>query len=818
MRELGEKLKRERERIFAHTSRGLATLAAASDLLDGAVCRIARAALSGIPGDPLSGVAIAATGGYGRREISPFSDVDIAFIVEDEDNPQIDALVKSAYRLLMDTLLDGANLKVGYSYRPMNDCHDLPLEVQTALLDARPVTGSPLLFERFYASMLSAISPASFVFGHIAAREHSGDSLYSVEPEIKEGCGGLRDLQAARWIAQVAFRVKREEVWEALRARGVLSDSDVKQIGVAAEFLARVRIALHAAAGRETNRLSIDRQDEVATKLGYTRGAPALMERYYAHAEQIRRTYRRIVDACRAHPLEVEPGLVVTHGEIHMPDRSLFSRDAEAVIRVFEHVLALGVGIDPDTARAVSGHASGRKRAGGDAAEAFLRVLALPGAEEVLPAMSELGILRWLLPEFGRLMHIVPGDAAHEFTVGAHSLAVARRIGSFRSGDLAGIYKGVSRPEVLLLAGLLHDSGKAESGPHQETGARIAASAGERLGLDVEAVGQLEFLVRQHLSMAETARLRDVNQPKTVSDFVSTIDSTELLDMLYLLTAADISSVGQATWSEVQMNFLRELYNRADTALRVSTEVDMERHRGRIARELSIANLPPEEVDEHCRAMPAAYLLSTPPDRLAAHITYVRQARAGKPVVRLEDDPSGRFTEITACTPNEKGLLARIAGVLAALGVEIHAAQVFTRESTDKIAIDTLYVDFSHHALSQTKRLFVQTELEKALLDGTSVETLLARFGKKLKKNVSVHNLLVMSHLSDMHTVIEVEADDAPGLLYRLTSVIASLGWDIHSARVSTWGQRARDAFYVTDAQGEKLDESAGEVLAKALE
>lgn len=297
---------------------------------------------------------------------------------------------------------------------------------------------------------------------------------------------------------------------------------------------------------------------------------------------------------------------------------------------------------------------------------------------------------------------------------------------------------------------------------------------------------------------------------------------SNLLDMMYLLTAADVRSVGQATWSEVQMRFLRELYHRTANSLRRSAPVDVDlgRHRSRLARELSLANLPQAEVDEHCTAMPAAYLLNTPADDLAAHIEYVRRARAGQPVVSLRDDPISHFTEITICTLDdpEPGLLAKIAGALSALGVDIHAAQVFTREANDRIAFDILSVDYDRRTLPEMKKLQVQSELEGILAKRSDPESLCARYGKKLESNVKLLDLQVMSHLSDQHSVIQIEAEDEPGLLYHLTAAISSLNWDIYSARINTWGKTAQDVFYVTDDKGSKLDPaSASEAFRQTL-
>ena len=834
--ELGAFILDGRGRLAAHRSLGgVEWMHAYSSLIDAGLSRVFELAVRDATGelgelrrDALEGVCLVATGGYGRCELSPFSDIDVAFVVSDGDDPQIDLLVKRAYRLLMDALLNAAGLKVGYAYRELNDLRDLPLEVQTALLDARCVAGSILLFHRFHAAVRDAITPAGFVLGHIEQRrlaaERWGSSPYTAEPNVKEGMGGLRDLQTARWIAQIAFDSPREDVWHTLRARGIVSDQEIEWVHDAGEFLARVRNALHIACGRANEVLSADRQEQITTAAGFPPSGLAMMRAYYRHAERVACIYDKAVAACCRQPLEIEPGMVAQSGELRVLDRGLLARNPEAAIRMFEHAMALRLKVGWETTDLVRAYIENLQRAKGPpsqpASRAFLRILSRPATGEILQVMARVGVLQWLIPEFRRVMYQVPGDAAHKLTVGAHSLEVARQLGSFVSGadgELAEVWTSTGEPELLFLAALLHDVGKrSKSGPHADAGASVVSTIALRLSLRPESAAKLEFLVRNHLIMSEVARLRDLSQKRTIQDLATLVDSAELLDMLYLLTVADLRSVGQAIWGEVQMRFLRELYHRTSAALRGSgpAHVDLERHRGRLARELSLADLPQAEVDEHCRAMPASYLLNTPLDDLASHIYYVRQARAAKPVVRLREDSTGQFTEIAVCTPDEPGLLAKIAGVLAALGVNIHAAQVFTRNSSDRTAIDLLYVDFEGRTLSQMKGVQARTELERVLTGKSSVNALWARHGRKPGGEIELVALRVMSHLSDEHTVVEVEAKDQPGLLYQLTSAISSLGWNIHSARISTWGARAHDAFYVTERDGSKLD---GDIAENAL-
>jgi [protein-PII] uridylyltransferase len=836
-RELREHILREREKLVKCPVTGSKFMQTHSNLMNSVVSRILSLALEEIRAseDPIrndlaDGIVLAATGGWGREELAPFSDIDITFVVADPDDAQLDLLVRKAYRLLMDVFLNGTGLKIGYSYRAADDTQDLPLDTLTSLLDARRIVGSEPLFDRFYSGVLRAISPALFISQHLEERSRNqakwGGSPYTIEANIKEGCGGLRDIQTARWIAQAAFNTTRVQVWETLRSHGIVSDDELKMLRKDIEFLSRTRNALHKTAGRGLDVISLDRRDDVTEILGF-KDPGEFMAHYFEHAEHVNSMLGRVAAACDEQSLEIEPGLVARNHQVHLADFGLLSRDPAAVIRVFDHAIALKLEISRETEAAIhrfvqkSAHPHARKY-WKQLSRAFLRSLSEPEASRIFCAMNRAGVLQWIIPEFGKLMHLAAADSAHVLTVGAHSLETVRHLESFSEDpEMKGIFDAVSDRGTLFLSALLHDIGKSENfGNHAQVGAKMAEEIAMRLGMHPDEAADVRFLVLNHLLMADTARMRDLNQKKTLRDFAAVVQTPENLDLLYLLTAADIRSVGQKTWSEVQMSFLRELYNRADTVIRglVPAQVDLEKHRGRIARELSLANLPGEEVEEHCRLMPAGYLLNTPPDELAAHIVDVRSAKQNKPVIRVKDRQSGLFTEVTICAKDDPtpGLLSRIALTLAALDVDIHAAQVFTRESSDRIAIDILYVDCNHHTLTEIKKLSVQSELEKVLDGRSDAESLIARFGKKLHGNLSLTDIKVISNASDLHTVIEVYADDQPGLLYRLAHAISHLGWNIHSARVSTWGSHARDAFYVTDTTGAKLPPAAAESLRKA--
>lgn len=812
---------------LVHEMSGVELMRAYSDLTDALIARIFKLAVREAEGEaPGVGVkareqiAIAAVGGYGRQEMAPFSDVDVSFLVGPDDPEEVDAVVKRAFRILVD-VLDEAHLQVGYSYRRVDEVDHLPLEAQTALLDARCIVGSDAIFGALHVALIEAIVPIAFVTGHVDVRASVSGTPFAVEPDVKDGPGGLRDLHAARWVAEIAFGLVNGAVWKGLRANGVLTDAEIGEVEAAREFISRTRTALHLLAGRDLDTLGAARHAEAAAALGFD-DVRDFVSAYYSHAHQLARIFAKVADASLECDLGVEPGVIARNGRLKVLDKGLLARDDSAVLRLFQHAQAYHLRFDRDTLDMVSDHAASF-RLTPDASRCFLDLLSQPGAGNALRLMADAGILQKVVPQFGELMYFVPGDAAHKFTVGEHSLRAVEELEALfgsKDGQFAEVLSRIQHLDVLFLSVLLHDIGKLDSdGDHAKSGALQAARFAAQLGMADDAVSKVEFLIRNHLKMSETARLRDLHQNKTISSFAAIVGDPQLLDMLFLLTVADSRSVGSMGWSQVQTRFLEELYERARSAIRSPDAAgpDIERHRTRVRRELGLANLPADEVDEHCASMPASYILNTPPEELAAHIGYVRTVRGGGIAVDIRDEPAGQFTELTVVAMDIAGLLSKIAGVLYALGVDVHAAQIFTRHSSDDIAIDRLYIDFEGRQLAEIKKWQVEGELMNVLGGSLAIDDLLRRMGKKAFRRPEEFAVRAVENLSDHHTVLEIRTDDTPGLLYYLTRMIAGQGLNIHSARIATWGHEARDAFYVTDSDSRKLSAEKVKSFSDAL-
>ena len=780
-------------------------------------------------------LAIIATGGYGRRELAPFSDVDVTFVPALEDDPYLNILIKDMFQMIMDVFLYGADLKVGYAYRVLSDLGRLDHETQTALLDARFLCGDKALFTDFRTQFRAHLLTADFLFQKWAERQsvlakHGGDQVYGVEPNVKEGAGGLRDIQSAEWMGEVRFHAGLSQVWLVLVEEKIVTPGDAGRIKDARDFLHCTRAALHIFGGAARDTLTAEKQEGVAALLGYadtpdTPAVEAFMRDYFTHAAQARRVSRKVIHGCLDSDILLGLGLASVRRILTVTDPDAARRDPALPLHVAELSQAYGLDVSPALAEEIERCLQEFPQPADSrlAGRVFTRLLSAGrGVAPALEHLEAMGALTWLIPEFGPLMTLLPYDAAHELTVGAHSLRVVRNLeqfgmdASFPEGRR--IFGEVACPEVLYLAGLLHDIGKQwPQGLHAETGAAAASEICNRLGWDGERRDKVVFLIRNHLLMAETSRLRDLALEETIQQFVSHIPDMDCLNMLYLLTYADTAAVGAGVWTEVQSRFLAELYGRAERLLAAPTlgdgspppivVPDLKRQRERIRKGLAQHNLPTDIILEHTRNLPAQYLLNTPLEDMYLHIAMISRLRETfEPICDFKNEFGTDFTELTICAYDDPkpGLLAKIAGVLYAHDVNLHTAQVFTRDASVRIAIDTLWIDYRGKPLSAHKRGEVQTGLRRILLGEIGIGELLQLHKKPLKEQ-AIYAAKIDEAASERFSLLEVSAPDETGVVYRLSRAISALGWDIHAARLSVWGSRARDAFYVTGQEGNKV-------------
>lgn len=819
-------------------------------------------------------IAVVATGGYGRKELSPHSDVDITFIPHRDGDALVDRIIKEMFTGVMRVFIDGNGMSVGYAYRLMQDCMNLDHQTTCGLLDARIITGRDRLFIQFEDEFWSGFNPPEFLFAKLDERRRTlvkhGPTPRVIEPNLKEGAGGLRDLHTAVWVTQAvrslnAARVRGDRVWDALVKFAEITEEEAAQLREAKEFLFRVRNALHDITGAERDHLVVTRQEDVADRLGYAgketsrqgdkEGRPQseiappverFMRDYYCHASAVHRISHGIMRRAEGRRLFLGIGLDCKRRQIVPANQALDAEEPLWMLWACELAQKYGLEFSDDLDRIIVNLLATEPVIGDveRAGEVLARVLASPrGAYPILQQMADLGILGWLLPEFGNTLNLIAYDPSHDYTVGQHTLYVVRNLDSLRATegdeemrDFRQIMAEIRHPEQLYLAALLHDAGKGMGDrPHSESGEDLAREICKRFGWTKEATDNVCFLVRHHLLMAETSRLRDLNLEETIRDFVGVVDDPDRLHMLYLLTFADTNAVGAGVWTQVKGRFLRDLVRRADRALHEGEGEDGDdtgllRTRRRLMKELEVENLPPEEVQAHVESMPATYLLNTGLNEIALHIGMLRRARDGQPMVDFFDERDTTYTEVTVCTKDdpEPGLLAKIAGVFYAADCDVHSAQVFTRvadstiegngkgtaaRSVERIAIDKFFVDFRGRQLTPGKRKEISTNLTAVLTGQTRVDDLLVKRKKPSEIGGPIQQLTIRNDLSDTYTVVEVTSSDERAMLYRASGALSALHWGIHSARVSHFKGRSMAGFYVTGARSLSDPEARGSLL-----
>ncbi|HEY3331098.1 MAG TPA: HD domain-containing protein [Capsulimonadaceae bacterium] len=798
-------------------------------------------------------LAIVATGGYGRRELAPYSDVDLTFIPAREEDEVLNAIIKDMFQGVMDVFMYGAGMKVGYAYRLFADLGQLDHQTQTTLLDARLVTGDPELFAQFQQAYRDHVLVLDFLHTKEAERntvlaKKGGDNVFVVEPDIKESAGGLRDAQCVEWFAEVMYKCARHEALLKLVENGILPENEAEDFRTAYDFLFTARNALHCLSSEARDVLTTEKQEAVAIQLGYPDSpeSPAVeqfMRRYYNSTWTIRKTASKVMNRCLSSHLNLGVGgLASIEKSIMIVEYDAAEKDPAIPFHAVELAQAYGLSYDYRLLEDLDAFISAMSESPDIemCARVFSRIIQAPrGVSKALRDLADHGSLFWLIPEFEPLRALIPYDAAHDYTVGEHSLKVVeyadflRYTNDVKMAEFKRAWSEVNSPEVLYMACLLHDVGKQwpEQGSHNESGAGVVAAIAARLGWDQERTAKLEFLVRNHLLMAETSRLRDLRLDETIRDFTRAVSDQDLLNMLYILTCCDTHAVGEGIWTDMRGRFLSELYGRGTAVLSAMSEAgtsedqvfnyapDLAKHRERIKKQLAHHNLPQDAIHEHTVRMPAQYLLNTPLEEMYLHMAMINRLRStGLPNVDFKTEFGSDYTEMTIVAYDDPapGLLAKIVGVLYALDINIHVSQVFTRESSVSIAIDTLWIDFRGKPLSTSKRAEVLDAMRNVLTGSLSLATLFEKRRKPEKLQI-IHRATIDDKTSDRYSLLEVRAPDETGVLYRLSAALSKLKWNIHSARVSVWGSRVRAAFYVTSPGGQKIPESALDQLLDVL-
>ncbi|MBB6051932.1 HD domain-containing protein [Armatimonas rosea] len=824
---------------------GRAWAQAHSDLLDAVLRRLLSLAAERSGQSP-QGIALLATGGYGQRALAPYSDVDLTFLVDRDDDPP---LLREAFRLVMDVLMAGARIKVGYAYRHISEIGGdrLDHQTQTALLSARLIAGDGALFARFDRIYGPGLHIADFLFRKISERERirqkMGTSPYLVEPELKEGAGGLRDIQTALWMARARFDKTGDSLWRELVRRHILTASEKTRLQEAREHLYKIRNLLHLLTDERRDRLSTSRQEEIAARLGITDegGIPAVevfMQRHYQRTGDIYHLSEKIMQRCLEAPLALgtDSGLASLRRTVIVAEPRRVAADPHWPLAALEFCQRYELELAPATIEAIE-ELVDKEGLSTDSGTRFLNLLMQPGdVEQTLRRMHRTGLLRALLPELDACMGLVPYDPAHVWTVGEHTLRVLQNLTRLRpdappdSGVPANyreVFASLESPATLYLGALLHDLGKqwptlldGTRAPHELTGAERATALCERLGAYPQRAESAVFLVRWHLLLAELSRLRDLTRPETIREVLRHVPDADHLKMLYLLTWADTSAVGPGVWTDMTARLLDELFGRTLGALE-SDQPDeddpdeaarrLDGLRGRLRRRLASHATEEESaaIQSHTNAMPAAYLLNTSLETMTLHLAMIGALTSGEAehgvVADLRTLPGTEQTELTLVAYDDPapGLLAKITGVLYAYDIRLHAAQVFTRpaegESGRAIVVDTLVIDHRDQPLDRNMRGELATALGKALGGEEPIPELLARRRRPEPSLGTLQNLRLEPTDGD-HTLLDVIVPRGPGAIHALLRTVTAQGWNIHAARLSTWAGLIRCALYLSEA------------------
>ncbi len=814
---------------------------------------------------PLDGAApptIVAVGGYGRGMLAPGSDIDLLFLLPDNSTPAAEKVAETLLYLLWDL-----RQKVGHATRTVDECLKQArrdMTIRTTLTEARLVTGDRTLFDtllaRFDKEIVAKTAP-EFVAAKLAEREErvkrAGASRYLVEPNIKEGKGGLRDLNTLFWISKYVYRVRNPHD---LIAAGVFSPREFALFRRCEEVLWSVRCRLHFLAGRAEERLSFDVQRPIARQLGYsTRAGQAdverFMKRYFLVAKDVgdltaivcaaleerqtkptpvfdrfigrlrRRRPRAIADA---KDFKVEADRV----NVLRPD--VFERDPVNLIRLFWIAERSNLSIHPNATRLVTQslkRIDARLREDPEANRLFLEILTSRHAPETaLRRMNEAGVLGRFIPDFGRVVGMMQFSMYHHYTVDEHLIRAVGALSAIEGGRLKDehplssefIHK-ISHRTELYLAAFLHDIAKGRPTDHSKTGADVARKLCPRLGLSPGNTDRVASLVDQHLIMSNMAQGRDLSDPRTAEALAAIVQTQEQLKLLLILTVADIRAVGPGVWNGWKGQLLRTLYWETEVVLGGGHSAVARKARVQAAQEALRRALPgwsDPEFDAYAQRHYPAYWLKVETERQVAqaNLLHAMAADVRSLATEVTTDSFRGVTAVTVVAPDHPRLLSGLAGACAAAGANIVDAQIFT--TTDGLALDTIFVSraFERDEDELRRGDRIANNIERTLRG----EVRLAEIAPQKESRDVRHGAFAIepevtidNTLSRRYTVVEVSGLDRPGLLRDLTASLSKLNLNIGSAHIVTFGEKAVDAFYITDLTGQKINSAPKQAAIK---
>ena len=798
-------------------------------------------------------MAVIATGGYGRGLQAPGSDIDLLFLLPYKQTAWGESIAEAILYCLWDT-----GLKVGHATRSVDECirqSKADMTIRTAILEARFLLGDRELYDelitRFDKEVVRNTAP-EFVAAKLAEREdrvrRSGQSRYLVEPNVKDGKGGLRDLHSLFWIAKYVYRVREPDE---LIKQGVFDKQEYLLFRRCEDFLWSVRCHMHFLTGRAEERLSFDIQREIAVRLGYTehpgqQDVERFMKHYFliakdvgdltailcadledSHAKSVPVLSRLMarLRPVRQRKLAESDDFIVDKNRITIATANVFKRDPLNLIRIFHLAQKHNLAFHPDAMRSITRSLKlidAKLRDNEEAGQLFLEILTSKNdPETVLRRMNEAGVLGHFVPAFGKIVSMMQFNMYHHYTVDEHLLRCI--------GVLAEIERGVN-PEtqlanelvnklqpgnraVLYMALFLHDIAKGRLEDHSIAGARVARRLCPRMGFSGADTELTAWLVEQHLVMSRVAQSRDLSDRKTIENFAAVVQSAERLKLLAILTAADIRAVGPGVWNGWKAQLIRTLYYETEPVLTGGFSEVNRSKRVAIAQDEfreAMQDWPPEQLESYIAKHYPAYWLKVDLKHKVDHAKFVRAAEeTGKTLsTTVGFDPERSVTELTVLAPDHPWLLSIVAGACAMAGANIVDAQIYT--TTDGRALDTISLsrEFERDEDEERRANRVADSIEKALrgeLRLPDVVTKRVPAKGRIRAFAVEPTVTINNQWSHRYTMLEVTGLDRTGLLYELTTTLSKLNLNIASAHVATFGERAVDVFYVTDLLGAQI-------------
>jgi [protein-PII] uridylyltransferase len=878
-------LKIETERLRIRHRFGLGGIEIArgrSYLVDMVICRACQLAEFDLhPANADSGCAVVALGGYGRRELAPFSDVDLLFLHAGGGSAGAKQFVERVLYLLWDM-----GLTVGQSFRSVKECltmarNDLPS--RNAMAEARLITGNAHMFRKLIKELDNSafkLRRETEVFfqamtNELQARyEKFGSVVCMQEPNVKESAGGLRDLRTALWVGHARYGAKS---LDDLRADDRISGAEYSTARRAYDFIFRARNEAHFSTGCKTDLLTLDLQPQVAAGFGYEpkRGLMAseiFMRDYYQRANELhrfaesflarslasqapnRKLIKRVAASFESRQgklyLTIKRGtqkansdttdFEIRQGRLYFTDEpDDLGNNPMRLMEIFSVAQSERAALGDELKAVVRSqlHLATRSfRASKEAGRAFLEILRRRGhVAATLRAMHETGFLSRMLPEFARITFLVQHDFYHKYTIDEHTLVAIEALDRLAEATeprllrFVRTFEEVKDAAPLYLSLLLHDIGKGRGSGHAARGVCIAERVCGRLSLDREGASQVLSLIKEHLLMSHTSQRRDISEDGLIENFVQKVGDLDRLNMLLLLTYADISGVGPGVWSDWKGALLWELYSRARAHFTDDGRARFDKDRRVLFKQQVIRELLPEflpsEVERHFAMMPERYQRAYKPMQVARHIRLISRLDREQLATDWRMAPGGHCSDLTVCARDQSGLIARIAGALTAHSINILSADVNTRE--DGLIIDTFKVCELNSAQPVREELHskVEQNLRAALEDRYDVAEAVERWRERSPRRVWRERarkpvqpaVRFDSEISAAGTVVEVRAEDEPGLVYKIASAIAALDFSIALAKISTEKSHALDVFYITNARGQKLGSDEMAAVEAAL-